>query len=547
MKLARPFPLSPSGPPGTPSMATQSNGCQPPGEAIRRLHEFGRGLPGRAEWDAALQRLELVLLDAGLAGSARLGQQSGPVAETSDGCLITDRQGVILEADQPAADLLGWRREFLVGKPFPLLLAENHWRSVYALLAQFHNQPDALRNWTVHLRPRRGGKPVPVSLTLLSSTTDEALRLRWLLRDLRRQHWAEQALRAEQAFAATLLDTAGVAVLVLDSAGRIVRCNPQAQLVNGLAGQDLLGRDWVSLLGPADRPAAREVFLQALATKTSRELVVHLVSTSGVARVIAWSVRALPRTEAGGTFVLVLGHDVTELYHAQQRAVQAERLAAIGQTTAALAHESRNLLQSSQACLERLRWRLNEQPEALDLVERVTQAQKRLARLFEDVRLYASPLHLDLGPCHLCDVWREAWHVARAAVPGRQGELTEDLGCLDLWCSGDGFRLGQVFRNILENALLAGTGPVRVEIVCREARLADRPALRIAVRDNGPGLNDEQRQRIFEPFYTTRPRGSGLGMAIAKRIIDAHGGQITVGTDCSPGTEIILLLPRGQA
>jgi len=74
--------------------------------------------------------------------------------------------------------------------------------------------------------------------------------------------------------------------------------------------------------------------------------------------------------------------------------------------------------------------------------------------------------------------------------------------------------------------------------------LDGRPALRIAVRDNGPGLSPEQRQRIFDPFFTTKTKGTGLGMAIAKRIIDAHGGRIAVGNVAGPGAEILLTLPR---
>jgi two-component system sensor kinase FixL len=68
--------------------------------------------------------------------------------------------------------------------------------------------------------------------------------------------------------------------------------------------------------------------------------------------------------------------------------------------------------------------------------------------------------------------------------------------------------------------------------------------LRVAVRDNGPGLGPEQRQRIFDPFYTTKTRGTGLGMAIAKRIVEAHGGRIAVGEGRAAGAEIIILLPR---
>ena len=117
---------------------------------------------------------------------------------------------------------------------------------------------------------------------------------------------------------------------------------------------------------------------------------------------------------------------------------------------------------------------------------------------------------------------------------------------MDLCCAVDVFRLEQVFRNILENALAACRDPVEVAIRCGETLLDGQPAVCVAIRDNGPGLNPEQRQRIFEPFFTTKTKGTGLGMAIAQRILEAHEGQITVG-DAGPGAEIVLLLPRGSS
>ena len=111
---------------------------------------------------------------------------------------------------------------------------------------------------------------------------------------------------------------------------------------------------------------------------------------------------------------------------------------------------------------------------------------------------------------------------------------------------GIGFA-SRVFRNILENALGACEDPVDIAVSWSEAEIAGRPAVRVAVRDNGPGLTPQQQKKIFEPFYTTKIRGIGLGMAIVKRIVEAHGGQITVAPARGRGTEALITLPRGQA
>jgi signal transduction histidine kinase len=92
----------------------------------------------------------------------------------------------------------------------------------------------------------------------------------------------------------------------------------------------------------------------------------------------------------------------------------------------------------------------------------------------------------------------------------------------------DLFRLEQVFRNILDNALAACPDPVRISLTASVTQLHGREALVIFIGDNGPGIARELREKVFEPFYTTKARGTGLGMAIARRIVEAHGGQITV-------------------
>jgi signal transduction histidine kinase len=209
-----------------------------------------------------------------------------------------------------------------------------------------------------------------------------------------------------------------------------------------------------------------------------------------------------------------------------------------------LTHESRNALQRSQACLERLTWKLQGQPDALDLVARMRNAQEDLLHLYEDVRTYAGPITLDRNPCNLAEVWREAWDELTSQTGSREVCLQEERNGVNLWCSVDRFRLRQVFRNILENALAACGDPVQIVITCREADLAGRPALEVAVRDNGPGLDPEQEARIFEPFYTTKARGTGLGMAIAKGTVEAHGGRIEAAIGHRPGAEIRLTLPR---
>ena len=232
------------------------------------------------------------------------------------------------------------------------------------------------------------------------------------------------------------------------------------------------------------------------------------------------------------------------LKQSQERALQAERLAGIGQMMTGLAHESGNALARSQACLEMLELEVQDRPDALDLVSRAQKAQHHLQQLYDEVRGYAAPLKLEREVVAVDTAWRQAWSNLAVRRHGRDARLREDCAGVGLRCAVDPFRLEQVFRNVLENALAACHDPVEVTVSAAEDTLEGQRALRVAVRDNGPGLGAEQRQRIFEPFYTTKAKGTGLGMAIAKRIVEAHGGRIAVGPGAGRGAEILLLLPR---
>jgi signal transduction histidine kinase len=233
------------------------------------------------------------------------------------------------------------------------------------------------------------------------------------------------------------------------------------------------------------------------------------------------------------------------LEQAQERAVQAERLAAIGEMVTGLAHESRNALQRSQACLEMLALAVRDRPEALDLINRIQKAQDHLHTLYEDVRSYAAPIKLDRAPCDLARIWREAWSHLESARAEKQAALVEATDGTDLRCVADPFRMEQVFRNILDNAVAAGAAPVAVEVRAEEADLQGQPAIRLGFRDNGPGIPADRRPHVFDPFYTTKARGTGLGMAIAKRIVEAHGGRIGIGDGDGPGATFLITLPKG--
>lgn len=343
-----------------------------------------------------------------------------------------------------------------------------------------------------------------------------------------------------------LVEAAECMIVIIRVDRSILYLSPFAERLTGYGSAEVVGHDYFERFYPEEgRSAAAEAVAEVVDGRPLRGREAELVCRDGSRRSMVWNGQYLLDHD-GEPAILMVGQDITSVKQAQQRALQSERLAAIGHMVAGLAHESRNALQRSQACLEMLALNVQDRPEALNLIERLQKAQDHLHHLYEDVRGYAAPINLERRPCDLREIWREAWAHLEPMRRDRVADLVERDGPARLDCLADPFRLEQVFRNIFDNALAACRPPIRIEIAAEEVESEGKPSIRVAIADNGPGLSTEARQNVFEPFFTTKAKGTGLGMAIAKRILEAHGGQVAVGDSSGPGAVFLLTLPRGN-
>ncbi len=229
-------------------------------------------------------------------------------------------------------------------------------------------------------------------------------------------------------------------------------------------------------------------------------------------------------------------HDITDSEDQRRQQLQAERLAAIGQMITGIAHESRNALQRIQACTEMLELEFQPDTEEMKLIGRLQQAQDDLQWLFDEVRNYAAPIVLETQPIDLQDICQKAWSQTEPLRRDRDATF-EIVGQQALAVQGDAFRLIQVFRNLLDNSLAAATDPVRIRA---EITSGDSSHMVVTLSDNGPGFDESVARRMLDPFFTTKTKGSGLGMAIASRIVEAHGGTIQPVSQVGSGAKFIV-------
>lgn len=234
--------------------------------------------------------------------------------------------------------------------------------------------------------------------------------------------------------------------------------------------------------------------------------------------------------------------DVTELHDAQRQLVQSERLAAIGEMVAGLAHESRNALQRARGCLDLLELDLEDQPQQLNLIFRIRSALGDLQRNYEEVKQYAAPIALDRSTVDLGDLVQSAFDDLCAEFDYSNVNFVINRQH-DSIIKVDAHRISQLFRNILENAIAAANDKPEIRATVSRATIDSRPYLECVISDRGRGMSPETLTRVFEPFYTTKQSGTGLGMAICKRIIDAHDGRIEAHSQPNQGTQITIRLP----
>ena len=221
--------------------------------------------------------------------------------------------------------------------------------------------------------------------------------------------------------AASILETIQAIVLVLDTQGRIVRFNRFMEVLSGYTLREVRDKDWFNTFLPeSDQDRMHEVFQRSLRGTPVDGEINSIVTKSGDRREIAWWDKRLLDANGNILGLVCTGHDVTDSKEAQRKLMQADRLAAIGEAMAGLAHESRNALQRSQVCLEMLADRVEHQPEALELIQNIQKAQDDLHRLYEEVRQFAAPIHLNTQSTDVGEVVRHAWeHWPRFTAVGR--------------------------------------------------------------------------------------------------------------------------------
>ena len=375
----------------------------------------------------------------------------------------------------------------------------------------------------------------------LRDPSGEITSLLGITRDVSERRQGERALREREERLGAVLNTAVDAIITIDRGGIIVSANIATEQMFGYSQDELIGQN-VSMLMPSPYREEHDAYItRYLETREARII--------GIGRELNARRKdgpvSLAVSEVGrlGLFTGIV-RDITEQVQAQRQLMLSERLAAIGQTMAGIAHESRNALQKIQASTEMLEMDLRDNSEAMSELHRIGEAADNLRGLLDEVRDYAGTIALERTRVAVAGVWRQAWRDVCHVRRGEDPIFEEETNGVDTECYVDPFRIQQVFRNLFENAIAACQDRAHVTVHCAATHVNGTDAIEVAIRDRGTGFAEEHREKAFDAFFTSKSTGTGLGMAIVKRIVEAHGGHIAIGPNRNPGAEVIVTLPR---
>ena len=330
-----------------------------------------------------------------------------------------------------------------------------------------------------------------------------------------------------------IFDDITTGVITVDGENRITSFNHAAERITGYRAGEVLGTS-INLLFPGLRPvAAREHRPEA-----------DLTCKDGGIIPVGYSWARLHTPDGCENCRIFTLQDLSEIRSMEAQVRQAEKMAAIGEIAAGIAHEFRNPLAAISGSAQLLAQQLSQTPQQQKLMQIVVRECDRLEETIEEFLRFSKPAVPDKGWCNLNRLLNETEQLLQQTPSwGSHWRITPHFA-EGLECWGDYDQLRQVFLNLCSNSCQAMPQGGEIKINAAEEQDSDgREWIRIKVEDNGPGIAAAHLAKIFDPYFTTRENGTGLGLAIVHQIITNHGGTITAANQAGHGALFTITLP----
>ncbi len=346
-----------------------------------------------------------------------------------------------------------------------------------------------------------------------------------------------------------ILEGLGSGVIAIDTSGRISLLNLAAKTILGLhEGTNFLGQPISELL--LDKSDLTNAVVDKVTVKDQEKTIVRLDGTRVPLR---FSTRCLYDENGELSGAVESFEDISRLQELSRQASRVNTLTALGEMAATVAHEIRNPLGGIGGFAGLLERDLEVDDPRRRLVKKIMEGVASLNRMVTNLLNYTRPLQLNLRPVDFVEVVEDCIGFFEIDAGNRleEIELQRDFVAKPLPCRTDPEQIQQIVLNLLHNAVQAmpqggslQIGVSETDTSETEATLLESSCVILTVSDSGMGMSDNVKSKLFRPFFTTKEDGNGLGLATAKKVIEAHGGDILVESAPNEGAAFTIFLPK---
>ena len=385
--------------------------------------------------------------------------------------------------------------------------------------------------------------------------------------DITERKRAEERLRETRDYLENLIDYANAPIIVWDKKFRITRFNHAFENLAGISQEEVIGKDLEILFPEATKEESLTKIRQTAAGEHWEVVEIPILHTSGKTYTVLWNSAAIHNPAGDIISTIAQGQDITErkqmeaelkrhsekleqtvsertreLRDVQDQLVKKEKLAILGKLAGGVGHELRNPLGAIKNAAYFLDMALEKpDPDVKEMIKLINKEVARSEDIISSLLDFARPKTLTLTKEVFTTAVNEA--LKRNPIPDHVtviNNLDETLPRI----LADQDKLLQVFNNIISNAFQAMPGGGSLTITSKQP---DPEWVSISFTDTGEGISAENMKKLFEPLFTTKIKGIGLGMVVSKNIVELHGGHIDVRSKAGKGTTVTVNLPMGVA
>lgn len=458
------------------------------------------------------------------------------ISNTADAIGIFDLAGNLVRVNQASEEIFGWSPEEQLGKPVQTIPSPDYLDEVKHLHARVR-AGECIRGYET-TRMRKDGKLIHVSITYspIRDSNGNVIAFANILRDITESKRVEKALRESEAKYRLIAENMSDMIQLMNKDGIITYASPSHLQIIGFPSSHFEGSKAYSLIHPDDLEKVKPIFHNMTRTKQPSSFDLRFLHQSG--NWIDLEVRCIPILDSEGlieTFISV-ARDVTERKQTEELLRNSDKLSIIGQLAAGIAHEIRNPLTSLRGFIQLMK----EADSGFSFYNIMISELDRINFIASELLLLAKPQAVNYKETEITLLVEDVIRLldAQAILNNVQIVTRYQNNLPNITCEEN--QLKQVFINVLKNALEAmpAGGTIQVEVSS-----PDEEHIQLRFIDEGCGIPEDRLPKLGEPFYTTKEKGTGLGLMVSYKIIRNHHGSISIFSSLQVGTTVEIKLP----